>query len=60
MRQPKKRYTVTIWHGASGSIGVVIDRKTRRIKGRCSTFRDGVGWRELLEIQCKALNKAEV
>ena len=57
-RQPKPRYSIVTLEGELGSIGEVVDNKTRRVKGRCSTFRDGPSWRQLLEIQCNALNLA--
>ena len=52
-----KRYRVAVWHGEIASHGHVFDSKTGRIMGRTSTYRDGTAWRELLEIQCRALNK---
>ena len=54
----KPRYYVTVWHGEAGSIGSIIDRKFGRVKGSASTFRNGADWRELLDIQCRALNVA--
>lgn len=53
------RYTVSVWHGESGSIARVIDTKRDRIMGETSTFRDGAYWRTLADIQCDALNRAD-
>ena len=42
-----------------GAVATVEDLKSGREMGQTSTFRDGAGWLELAEIQCRALNKAE-
>jgi hypothetical protein len=52
------RFFITVWHGESGSHGAVVDRKTGRLKGQASTFRDGGFWVDLLRIQRDALNRA--
>lgn len=54
----QERYKVTVWHGEAGSHATVYDTKTGRAMGHTSTFRDGAAWRELADIQARALNKA--
>lgn len=53
------RYKVAVWHGEAGSIFRVVDTKKDRVMGETSTFRDKGAARELADIQCNALNKAD-
>ena len=54
------RYQIRTRHSpVYGAVATVEDLKSGREMGQTSTFRDGAGWLELAEIQCRALNKAE-
>ena len=54
------RFSVVLWHGESGTVAVVVDRKRDRAMGITSTMRDGSRFRELADIQCAALNRAAI
>ena len=55
-----ERYQIRTRHSpVYGAVATVEDLKSGREMGQTSTFRDGAGWLELAEIQCKALNRSE-
>lgn len=53
----RARFHVAVWHGEHGSIFRVVDRRRNRIMGERSTMRDGIHARQLMDIQCAALNR---
>jgi hypothetical protein len=56
MNAKQPRYVVTVEHRKPFSFARVIDTKTGRCMGAADSFRDGEKYRELCDIQARALN----
>jgi hypothetical protein len=54
----KPRYVTIVWHSKLFHFAAVMDTKRNRPSGIYSSYRDGLAWHDLADVQCAALNRA--